>query len=158
MSETKYENVKIFWNDVIKNEEKYIKKIKSLCLDRIIYFYTIGEQKELNNSLIYNDANNFTFISYNKKIWNLFIKKCKKNNLSETTIKNYTKCFKLFCSYLSENFIDNPTEETIYEYRDYLISNGKKPTTVKLYLASLKCLQQCSQERYRPFLSFLYSL
>ena len=43
MSETKYENVKIFWNDVIKNEEKYIKKIKSLCLDRIIYFYTIGE-------------------------------------------------------------------------------------------------------------------
>ena len=94
----------------------------------------------MNNSLIYNDANNFTFISYNKKIWNLFIKKCKKNNLSETTIKNYTKCFKLFCSYLSENFIDNPTEETIYEYRDYLISNGKKPTTVKLYLASLKCL------------------
>lgn len=104
--------------------------------------------RSLVASVVDNQIESISFYDKSQSIWQQFVMKCRRNNLSDTTIINYAKCFKLFLQYLEDNNIKNPTEDNVFEYRDYLLSIGKKASTVRLYLAGLKCFFKfCSHAR-----------
>ena len=54
------------------------------------------------------------------------------------TLESYSYALKCFSDYLIERNILSPTRDTIREYRDNLITDGKKPTTIHAYINAIK--------------------
>lgn len=76
--------------------------------------------------------------------WTSFI------DASRKTIDTYNRAIKQFAFYLASKGIINPTREDILNYREELKAT-KKPTTVQLYLASVKLFfQWTAQEGKYP--------
>lgn len=59
-------------------------------------------------------------------------------DVSEKTKATYTRNIRPFWEYIREHGISNPTRETVIEYRDHLLREGKKAATVSAYLMALK--------------------
>lgn len=59
-------------------------------------------------------------------------------DLSPKTIESYKGALKCFSDYLKANNIKQPLRQDIINYRDYLISNNLKPTTIHAYINAIK--------------------
>ena len=58
-------------------------------------------------------------------------------DVSEASIRSYKHGVKLFLRYLSNNGINNPTRETVLQYKKEL-TQSKSANTIALYLSSLR--------------------
>lgn len=58
-------------------------------------------------------------------------------DVKPTTEKNYRKAVKQFVKYLAENGIQNPTRETVKEWKDWLLDN-RSAGTAQLYITAIK--------------------
>lgn len=67
-------------------------------------------------------------------------------DVSEKTRATYGRNIRGFMDFLTVNGITNPTKKNIIQYRDGLLSAGKKPATVTAYLMALKQLFHWTQE------------
>ncbi len=61
---------------------------------------------------------------------------------SQKTQETYTRAIKQFAKYVEANGITAPHLEDIRAYKDRLIADGKKPTTVNAYLIAVKLFFQ----------------
>lgn len=59
-------------------------------------------------------------------------------DVSPKSAKTYGKAISRFAAYLRENGIANPTVETVYNWRDSLKAEGRKASTINLYLTATK--------------------
>lgn len=85
-----------------------------------------------------------------KSILELFFRDCRKNNLSEDSLKTYKKAYKSFYSYLKDAGIINPQGDDVINYREYLLG-GHKAATVELYLTALRVFfKWADREGYYP--------
>lgn len=69
-----------------------------------------------------------------------YLHNCEAVGVSKTTMDNYSTRLNAFIQYLWENdmTLQDPSFSTIQEWRDDLLSSGKKPSTVKQYLVELR--------------------
>lgn len=58
--------------------------------------------------------------------------------ISERSSDTYRKAIKNFLNHLSANEIKEPTRSDVLAYRNVLKGEGKKPTTIRLYLTAVK--------------------
>lgn len=65
---------------------------------------------------------------------------------TEATANTYTKAVRIFIKYLQKRQITQPTREDVKAYREELKAEGKKPTTVQLYLMAVKQLFKWTDE------------
>ena len=59
-------------------------------------------------------------------------------DVSEKSVKTYTKAIRRFFVYLNEQGITAPTVDNVYEWRDSMKAENKSASTVNLYLTSCK--------------------
>ena len=59
-------------------------------------------------------------------------------DVSEQSTRTYKYGIKQFMAYLHNENISKPTRETIISYKKAMISKGLKPSTVALYLSSIR--------------------
>lgn len=82
-----------------------------------------------NTTAIVNAGDNFR---------NLYARFVAYVDASPKTVATYKQNLKPFISYLQERGITAPTRDTVRAYRDHLQADGKKPATVKSYMAVVK--------------------
>lgn len=59
-------------------------------------------------------------------------------DVAPLTVQSYISGLKQFFSYLQINNVKMPDKNSVIEFKKYLISNAKKPATIKLYLTAVK--------------------
>ena len=69
---------------------------------------------------------------------NLIAQWLKFADVSEKSIKTYTKSIRRFFVYLNEQGITAPTADDVYEWRDSMKAENKSASTINLYLTSCK--------------------
>ena len=77
------------------------------------------------------DVNNMISINYLSDFVNYL-------DVSSATIQTYSKSLRQMFKFFALNEIHNPTREDIVSFRRYLEQEGKKPSTIALYIASAK--------------------
>ena len=76
-------------------------------------------------------------VEHNINIDNLLDRFVKYVDISDSSIRSYVSGIRAFLKYTSENGINNPTRETVIDYKKYL-SQNKSASTIALYLSSLR--------------------
>ena len=76
-------------------------------------------------------------VEHNINIDNLLDRFVKYVDISDSSIRSYVSGIRAFLKYTSENSINNPTRETVIDYKKYL-SQNKSTSTIALYLSSLR--------------------
>ena len=66
---------------------------------------------------------------------------------SLTTKKTYAKAIRVFISYLSDEEITTPTEETLLAFREHLFNKSLEATTIASYINALKQLFNWLEEK-----------
>lgn len=61
------------------------------------------------------------------------------------TVATYSRAIRQFLLYLTERYIDQPTRETVLEYREHL-RQTLKPTTVQCYITTIKLFFQWTEQ------------
>ena len=59
-------------------------------------------------------------------------------DVSEQSIRTYRHCIRQFMQYIHTENISCPTRETILTYKREMLGKGLKPSTIALYLSSLR--------------------
>lgn len=68
-----------------------------------------------------------------------------------STVEMYSKCLKYFFDFLKENKIKKPDRKDVLDFREKLVINGKKPTTIQNYINAVKAFFRWThQERLYP--------
>lgn len=62
------------------------------------------------------------------------------------TVRTYTTSLRQWFKYLYEEQIQNPTPETVRQYRQQLAEDGKKPTTIQNYIIAVKQFFKWTEE------------
>lgn len=62
------------------------------------------------------------------------------------TVRTYTTSLRQWFKYLYEYQIQNPTPETVRQYRHQLAEDGKKPTTIQNYIIAVKQFFKWTEE------------
>lgn len=62
------------------------------------------------------------------------------------TVRTYTTSLRQWFKYLDEYQIQNPTPETVRQYRHQLAEDGKKPTTIQNYIIAVKQFFKWTEE------------
>ena len=62
------------------------------------------------------------------------------------TVRTYTTSLRQWFKYLYEYQIQNPTPETVRQYRQQLAEDGKKPTTIQNYIIAVKQFFRWTEE------------
>lgn len=62
------------------------------------------------------------------------------------TVRTYTTSLRQWFKYLYEHQIQNPTPETVRQYRQQLAEDGKKPTTIQNYIIAVKQFFKWTEE------------
>lgn len=83
-------------------------------------------------------ANHGAIINAGDTFGNLYARFVQYVDASPKTVATYRTNLRPFISYLQGRGITEPTRDTIREYRDQLTADGKKPATVKSYMAVVK--------------------
>lgn len=98
---------------------------------------TIHDQKEIQQTQNVNTELLHRFLNY--------------IDASEKTVQTYTRALKQFFKYLYEHNITQPTRSDVLAFRDYLRDEGRKPTTIKSYIVSVRLFfQWTNQEGFYP--------
>ena len=72
-------------------------------------------------------------------------------DVSAQSVQTYRKGIRQFMSYLHSENISKPTRETVIAYKKELTAKGLKPSTVALYLSSIRrFFSWCESESLYP--------
>lgn len=82
-------------------------------------------------SLINNGIEN----SFKEELFNRWISFL---DVSSKTTETYNKAIKQFICYLHNNNINQPTRQTVLNYKEYLKQSELKPTTIQCYITAVK--------------------
>ena len=82
-------------------------------------------------SLINNGIEN----SFREELFNRWISFL---DVSSKTTETYNKAIKQFICYLHNNNINQPTRQTVLNYKEYLKQSELKPTTIQCYITTVK--------------------
>ncbi|MCP9370148.1 tyrosine-type recombinase/integrase [Lentilactobacillus kefiri] len=78
--------------------------------------------------------------NYNSSVDDLFNHFIGYLDASPNTVSTYKRDLQQWFNYVTENHINQPTRNTVLQYRKYLVDNGKKNTTVQNYITAVKQL------------------
>ncbi len=89
--------------------------------------------------------------NYNSSVDDLFNHFIGYLDASPNTVSTYKRDLQQWFNYVTENHINQPTRNTVLQYRKYLVDNGKKNTTVtELYYCCEAALQLGCQRESSP--------
>ena len=72
-------------------------------------------------------------------------------DVSANTVKTYKTGIKVLIAYLNKHGVNTPNRENILNFKRYLIAEGKKSSTIALYLSSVRrFFAWCESERIYP--------
>lgn len=102
---------------------------------------------DLNNELKHYQKADISVVEYN----NLLERFIKYIDATEATVQTYKRSLKQFLKYLSDNRISDPKREDILNFKKYLKSIGRKPTTIQNYIIVVRLFfKWTSQENIYP--------
>lgn len=103
--------------------------------------------KDLNNELKHYQKADILVVEYN----NLLDRFIKYIDATEATVQTYKRSLKQFLKYLADNRISEPKREDILNFKKYLKSIGRKPTTIQNYIIVVRLFfKWTSQENIYP--------
>lgn len=103
--------------------------------------------KDLNNELKHYQKADISVVEYN----NLLDHFIKYIDATEATVQTYKRSLKQFLKYLADNRISEPKREDILNFKKYLKSIGRKPTTIQNYIIVVRLFfKWTSQENIYP--------
>ena len=79
-----------------------------------------------------------------------YLRRLRFNNISPQTIENYSGVLQRFGAFLAENPDDADMYDVVEQWRDNLLEQGAKPSTVKQYLTTLKIFYDKTTKRSFP--------
>ena len=88
----------------------------------------------MNDIMTINYNSGIVESGFNK---NLFLRWINFIDVKPKTTETYTRAIKQFLVYLQDNNINQPTRDTVINYRE-MLKNEHKPTTVQAYLMAVK--------------------
>lgn len=102
---------------------------------------------DLNNELKHYQKADISVVEYN----NLLERFIKYIDATEATVQTYKRSLKQFLKYLADNRISDPKREDILNFKKYLKSIGRKPTTIQNYIIVVRLFfKWTSQENIYP--------
>lgn len=102
---------------------------------------------DLNNELKHYQKADISVVEYN----NLLERFIKYIDATEATVQTYKRSLKQFLKYLADNRISDPKRKDILNFKKYLKSIGRKPTTIQNYIIVVRLFfKWTSQENIYP--------
>jgi integrase/recombinase XerD len=102
---------------------------------------------DLNNELKHYQKADISVVEYSDLL-ERFIKYI---DATEATVQTYKRSLKQFLKYLADNRISEPKREDILNFKKYLKSIGRKPTTIQNYIIVVRLFfKWTSQENIYP--------
>ena len=92
----------------------------------------------MNNLIVYNAKEKNNELLQSDLFQNLLKDFESFLDVAPLTVKSYKSGVKRFLAFMAENGIKNPTHETVINFKKFLLDEGRKTTTIALYLSSIK--------------------
>lgn len=98
---------------------------------------TVIERKEIQSATYFNDDVVSRWLKFAA--------------VAQKSVVTYSRAVKQMFAYFKDNNIENPVREDLEDWRDSLISAGKSPSTIRLYIGAAKLFFRfLSQENLYP--------
>ena len=92
----------------------------------------------MNNLIVYNAKEKNNELLQSDLFQNLLKDFESFLDVAPLTVKSYKSGVKRFLAFMAEAGIKNPTHETVINFKKFLLDEGRKTTTIALYLSSIK--------------------